>query len=71
MTVNWPKGSVTVIHFPWADLGRPPPTPRLPPLALLRPLLCTRTFTSQLSPTGSTSGHRRAGGSKMIILPQI
>lgn len=25
MTVNWPEGSVTVIHFPWADLGRLPP----------------------------------------------
>lgn len=27
MTVNWPEGSVTVIHFPWADLGRPPHPP--------------------------------------------
>lgn len=27
MTVNWLEGSVTVIHFPWADLGRPPQPP--------------------------------------------
>lgn len=58
MTVNWPEGSVTVIHFPWADLGR---LPRLPLLALLRPPLPSRTFTYQLSPTGSTSGHWRRG----------
>lgn len=41
MTVNWPEGSVTVIHFPWADLGRPHaprPKPSPPPRWGLRSL---------------------------------
>lgn len=36
-------------------------SPRLPPLALQRPPLRTRTLTYQLSPTGSTSGHWSRG----------
>jgi len=66
VTVNWPEGSVTVIHFPpW--LARPSPTPA----ALQRP--SARTLTYQPSPSGSTGGHlvecTKKRRRKKIILP--
>lgn len=68
MTVNWPEGSVTVIHFPWADLGR------LPPAASTR---SQETSTQHKNAHLSAVSHRfnqwtfAEGKTKMIKLPPI